>query len=682
MNRGRKEMKKVGINLTKMLRSRALVLASQGYSVIPIGGDRSGQEPKRPTVKWRAFQKRIAHGRELSRVFDNRAGAIGVVCGRVSRLLVIDFDDHLRYQRFCRHLPQYEGTYSVKTRRGYHLYFRTEETVPTHQFEGGDIKGERSYVVAPPSVIGGFEYKVIGQREVLGLEREDVSRILNYFHGQRSGRVMDEIDSEWLGSVVDVAALYRRLSVKIGRNNALYRAACTGWRNGMDRKEIKEKLLWLHVGAPAALGHKVERAEERYQEGKRTINSACSYGGRFEGTGEGIPNSVRERLLQGQRSGVVARFIDVLYVAGWTPESFFCLRDAIAVSKKYGLNRKSVFAALTSELCIYNGRHIVARRYVEYMDIGGLNVGRRGRPVQLVFQVPSVARLLSVLGVSLSPSDPLSADDLGSSSAYRRALHREYVKRVAPEESMAALARRLGLSTRSLQRYNADLGVQVAERVGRFRLTWETLKCLPRRERNVSRNQTPGYWLALGESARFPAWRHIGAALLRRGVGVVHVCARRTSSLSLDSSGAGGAVYESMSVESFVRLRLMRGGQTKGAGVLDRLRKVVQQAGQCLSSVRYQKLRLYYASVEEHIAEDKIAETISGYLYARDADGVEVRRPARRGVAYRMLKEFGEGNVFLALRESVGEMLLALSRHAVGAGDQESSVRLLAQSMA
>ena len=97
------------------------------------------------------------------------------------------------------------------------------------------------------------------------------------------------------------------------------------------------------------------------------------------------------------------------------------------------------------------------------MDIGGLNVGRRGRPVQLVFQVPSVARLLSVLGVSLSPSDPLSAEDLGSSSAYRRALHREYVKRVAPEQSMAALARRLGLSVRSLQRYNADLGVEVGE---------------------------------------------------------------------------------------------------------------------------------------------------------------------------------------------------------------------------
>ena len=39
------------------------------------------------------------------------------------------------------------------------------------------------------------------------------------------------------------------------------------------------------------------------------------------------------------------------------------------------------------------------------------------------------------------------------------------------------------------------------------------------------------------------------------------------------------------------------------------------------------------------IAEDKVAETIKGYVYAIDDAGVEVRRPARRGVAYRMLKE-------------------------------------------
>ena len=51
------------------------------------------------------------------------------------------------------------------------------------------------------------------------------------------------------------------------------------------------------------------------------------------------------------------------------------------------------------------------------------------------------------------------------------------------------------------------------------------------------------------------------------------------------------------------------------------------------------------------IPDDKVAETIGAYLCAHDEQGKEVRRPARRGVAYRMLKEFGNGNVFLALRD-------------------------------
>ena len=82
---------------------------------------------------------------------------------------------------FCRHLPQFSRTYTVKTRRGFHLYFRVRERVPSHQFDGGDIKGERSYVIAPPSVIGGFEYRPVCDFEVMKLEKADVGRLLGIF---------------------------------------------------------------------------------------------------------------------------------------------------------------------------------------------------------------------------------------------------------------------------------------------------------------------------------------------------------------------------------------------------------------------------------------------------------------------------------------------------------------------
>ena len=96
--------------------------------------------------------------------------------------LVIDFDDLLRYQRFCRHLPQYSETYTVKTKRGFHLYFRTSERVPSHQFEGGDIKGEKSYIIAPPSQIGPFTYRCAKNAPEIALRKQDVDRLLNYFH--------------------------------------------------------------------------------------------------------------------------------------------------------------------------------------------------------------------------------------------------------------------------------------------------------------------------------------------------------------------------------------------------------------------------------------------------------------------------------------------------------------------
>lgn len=670
--------------LRKKLRNRLLIrarnLAGKGYSVIPIRGDTSVAEPKKPAIKWRAYQRRVASRRELDSMFDGRAWALAVVCGQVSRLLVIDFDDHLRYQRFCRHMPQYADSYTVKTRRGYHVYFRTREKVPSHQFDGGDIKGERSYVVAPPSVIAGYEYKAVKRHETIELDDKGVQAILNYFHVRPAASGRGGLITQ-VAANADISAMYDRLYPVIGRNNALYRCACVGQREGLSGDEIEKALLRRHVVSQGWGKHKYESAADRFREGRQTIASALRRGHLVQEDGEGIPNSVRERLLQEQRSSVTARLLDIMVIAGWRAESYFCARDAVDVCKRFGLSRKSVLAALTGECSGFNGRHIISRRYVEYLDIGGPNAGKRGRPVQLLFQVPSVARLLDVLGVRWSPSDLLSRGDLASGAAYRRALHREYVKRQCPGLPMSVMARRLGLNARTLRRYNAQLGVHVCERVGRFRLSWDTLKCLPRRERDQVRNQTPGYWLALGENCRFPAWRHIGASLLRRGADAVELCVRRASVMSLGKPNARSVVYESLSPEAFLRLRGYRGESVERGSMLDRLRDLVRRAGASIARVGYEKLRLEYDTVAVHIAEDKVAETIRGYLYAGDGLGGEVRRPARRGVAYRMLKEYGEGNVYLALRDSYSEVVSTIARHACRVGEQEAGKDLLARSM-
>ena len=668
-------------SLQKRLIKRAKRLAQAGYSVIPVHGNNAPAEPKRPALSWRMYQRRIASDAEIESSFKDGLSALGIVCGRVSKLLVIDFDDTLRYQRFCRHLPQYSETFTVKTKRGFHLYYRTSEKVPSHQFDGGDIKGERSYVVAPPSEIGTHIYRCVRDIAERELEKADVDQLLNYFHvntvstRRASGRNSGLDD-------VDVKKIYQRLAPRLGRNNALYRAASMAQESDKPIADAEKLLLELHCMTPSRPGHKYETWSARWHEARRTILSAYR-NGRGKGYRRfGVPNSVRERLLKTQGSTIAARLLDILNLAGWESDAYFTLAEAIKLGQEFGLNRKSVMQALTGEYSSFDGRHIISRRYVEYLDIGGLKSRKRGRPVELAFQVPSVSRLLSVMNVSRSPSDRIGSEDVKTAKAYRIAVHREYIQRMSPRSSLSVLAERLGVNERTIRRYNRGLDVKLTACVGRFKLTREELARLPKRRWRAGKNTTNGFWLEAGDGSRLPAWRHVGAKLLRAGEADAQICIRQGSVFSLGDEPAPALQYENVSPRQFARLLVLRGESAGEGGLIGRLENAMDTARKRASALKYEKIQLFFDSVEERVAEDKVAETISGYLFARDEAGSEVRRPARRGIAYRMLKEYGNGNVYLALRSSYKDALLAMARHALHAGDATQGLDLLARSLA
>ena len=668
-------------NLRNLLIYRAKLLAQAGYSPIPVHGNNAPSEPKRPAGSWRAFQGRIATETEIEYGFNDKVTALGIVCGRVSRLLVIDFDDVLRYQRFCRHLPQYAETYTVKTKRGFHLYFRTSEKVPTHQFDGGDIKGERSYVVAPPSRISNFVYRCVKDVAQLEIGKRDIDQLLNYFHVNSAvhtvaGRQVRERDD------IDLKRVYRRLAPRIGRNNALYRTASMARDAGQSKEWTEQQLVRMHIETPGRPGHKPESMAERWHEGSRTIASAFSkpaIAGRATDT---LPNSVRETLLKRQGSTIVARLLDMFNLAGWQADAYFTLGDAVKLGQRFGLNRKSVMQALTGDLSSYDGRHIISRRYVEYLDIGGLKGKRRGRPLELAYQAPSVARLLRVLNVGRTPGDRVDIEDVRTAKAYRMAVHREYIRRLSPRSSLSLLGARLGVNERTIRRYNRALQVRLTACVGRLELGRETLACLPQRSWRAGSNTTKGLWLETVDGRRFPAWRHIGAKLLKAVEGGTAICVRCASVYSLDAASRPAVQFERMSPRQLVRLLIMRGQAPGKGGLVSRLKHAVEVARERAAALRYEKVQLVFANVAERIAEDKVAETISGYLVARDESGMELRRPARRGIAYRMLKEHGNGNVYLVLRSSYKEAVMSLARHALRAGDAEGGLELMARSLA
>ena len=123
------------------------------FSVIPLEG-------KRPLIPWKEFQKRRATLGELLSWFGQLGPAtgVGVVCGEVSNLTVIDFDEMDPARAFFRKHADVLRCI-VQTRRGVHFYF--QGAYPTGKFLYGDIKGEGSYVVAPPSVVDGHEYTFV-----------------------------------------------------------------------------------------------------------------------------------------------------------------------------------------------------------------------------------------------------------------------------------------------------------------------------------------------------------------------------------------------------------------------------------------------------------------------------------------------------------------------------------------
>ncbi|TXH53889.1 MAG: hypothetical protein E6Q97_12110 [Desulfurellales bacterium] len=126
----------------------AMKYLRMGLSVIPLY-----EGSKMAAVDWKQFQQRKPCMAEVVNWYAaNPNWGVGIVCGSVSGGLVVrDFDDTKLYDTWLR---AYTGPRlpTVQTSRGYHVYFRTKQPVRLQKCDGGEIRGEGSYVVAPPSV--------------------------------------------------------------------------------------------------------------------------------------------------------------------------------------------------------------------------------------------------------------------------------------------------------------------------------------------------------------------------------------------------------------------------------------------------------------------------------------------------------------------------------------------------
>lgn len=177
---------------------------SRSWSVLPVTKD------KKPALKsWKRLQSAPPDLAELGTwftvdAFGGYVAGLGIILGDVSGgLAVRDFDDPDAYEAWKAQFPESAAILpTVQTGRGFHVYARIPGC-KTRKLGDGELRAERAYVVAPPSMhASGAEYNWINPLpdgevpivdESLFLEKIDTDRHKNPNDIWREGREGPEL---------------------------------------------------------------------------------------------------------------------------------------------------------------------------------------------------------------------------------------------------------------------------------------------------------------------------------------------------------------------------------------------------------------------------------------------------------------------------------------------------------
>ena len=140
------------------------------YILIPLHG--------KVPVKGFPLQE-LYDGIDVEVKYEPTITSLGIPTG-LHNLVVVDFDEDTIYERFKKEYPEYTHTFTVKTRRGHHLYYLTDGFVAGKVIKLNkiDVKCGRSYVVAPLSVVDGYKYTVEKQLPIQKITTKSYERLL------------------------------------------------------------------------------------------------------------------------------------------------------------------------------------------------------------------------------------------------------------------------------------------------------------------------------------------------------------------------------------------------------------------------------------------------------------------------------------------------------------------------
>lgn len=231
-------------HLTTPTQDNAIQLHELGFNVFPVPHAKKGGWP------WRQFQYTRVHPKHLLPLFEGRCN-LAIMTGRTSHnLFVIDCETEAAFraqgQKLCQaNIP----IWSVRSGGGGHYYLRCTEgevaNIHNHQLKDIEIRGNRCYVLAPPSVHPdtGVIYQW-GEREgnippEVSLAAIDWLPLKLATHAKRDNQYMPTVFPELSAQTRDFIV---NGAPEGKRNNRLFAAACDMAGNNYDDYTIRQIL--------------------------------------------------------------------------------------------------------------------------------------------------------------------------------------------------------------------------------------------------------------------------------------------------------------------------------------------------------------------------------------------------------------------------------------------------------
>jgi len=545
----------------KSLANIAKLYLGMRRSVIPIHGDNMPARAKVAATNWKLFQGRLAPHQLIDYWFlkEKHAG-LAIVTGRVSNLVVIDFDAEEREAEFRERFPYLLKTRIIQSagRRLSHYYYDIppEVNLPTLHMNGADLLSDGAYVIAPPTIISGSEYKIVEGGRAHQLTPAHARQLHDFFKecngrytitSEKSVTVVTPKQTE-INTVCNISKeqdtvtehcsefitpenlvhLYHHYTPLVGRNNALFKVACYGRDRYLSQQDIINVLLSVHASQLPANGQPQESYSSRLREAQKTIASAFTRTPRpiSKQDGTQLTNSIREALLK-RGLTCVARVLDGLFLQGFKSGDIVT-KKTVTEALQGIVGRHSILKTFSAELSsqpifeIANPSprtptHTSVARHRLKEPNKKCFLFSTPKPDKILlgrtvthFCIPDINVLCHLLDVPFTRSDPLTTEDIQQAKTYRQAVHRELIKRRPGMYYRQWLAGRIGVSERTSQRYDHGADIQKQAMFIREPITWDNVDIIPLDD------PIDGRFIEGQGGKRYPPLRQIAMTLLAK----------------------------------------------------------------------------------------------------------------------------------------------------------------------